>query len=111
MTSRTGAVSRRKNLRTQGGPGRWTEAGGRIFSGRMIALKNDPVWLRISDFGHPHPPFAFGSGMDMVDISRIDAVRLELTGWRYEIEVAPCPICDDVSNSDTGNNDEVTTTT
>ena len=87
-------------------PGRWTAAGGKIFSGRMIALKNDPVWLKISDFGHPHPPFAFGSGMDMVDVSRVDAVSLELTGWRYEIEVAPCPICDNSSNPGDGNGND-----
>ena len=72
---------------------RWVESGGQMHRGRMIALKNDPVWLRISDFGHPHPPFAFKSGMDMTDISRIKAVELKLTGWRSEIQVAPCPIC------------------
>jgi hypothetical protein len=73
---------------------RWVESGGRIHGGRMIALKDDPVWLKVSDFGHPHPPFAFGSGMDMVDVSRVEAVELGLTGWRSEINVSPCPICD-----------------
>ena len=74
---------------------RWVESGGKIHGGRMIALKNDPVWLKISDFGHPHPPFAFGSGMDMIDISRVEAVEFGLTNWRSEIKVSPCPICDD----------------
>src|ERR1039457_231897 len=37
---------------------RWVESGGQIHGGRMIALKNDPVWLNLSDFGPPHPPFA-----------------------------------------------------
>jgi len=78
---------------------RWIESGGQLRRGRMIALKNDPVWLNISDFGHPHPPFAFGSGMDVVDVSRVDAVELQLTGWRSEIQVAPCPICDGDTNS------------
>jgi hypothetical protein len=73
---------------------RWIECGGPKCSGRMIALKNNPVWLRISDFGHPHPPFAFGSGMDVIDISRVEAVELALTGWRDDIQVPPCPICD-----------------
>ena len=82
---------------------RWVESGGKIHGGRMIALKNDPVWLKISAFGHPHPPFAFGSGMDMVDVSRVEAVELGLTSWRSEILVSPCPICDDGSNS--GNSD------
>jgi hypothetical protein len=73
---------------------RWAESGGHLYHGRMIALKNDPVWLNISDFGHPHPPFAFGSGMDVVDVSRVEAVELKLIGWRSDIQVAPCPICD-----------------
>jgi hypothetical protein len=72
---------------------RWAEFGGQMHHRRMIALKNDPVWLRISDFGHSHPPFAFGSGMDVTDISRVEAVELGLTGWRSEIQVPPCPIC------------------
>jgi hypothetical protein len=82
--------------------GRWTAAGAKLFGDRMIALKNDPVWLKISDFGHPHPPFAFGSGMDMVDVSRVEAVELGLTNWRTEIEVSPCPICDAQPNSGDG---------
>jgi hypothetical protein len=76
---------------------RWVESGGQLRGGRMIALKDDPVWLKISDLGHPHPPFAFGSGMDMVDVSRVEAVDLGLIGWRNEVEVSPCPICDDGS--------------
>ena len=73
---------------------RWIECGGPKCNGRLIALKNHPVWLRLSDFGHPHPPFAFGSGMDVIDISRVEAVELALTGWRDDIQVPPCPICD-----------------
>ena len=73
---------------------RWVESGGQLHNDRMIALKNDPVWLKISDLGHPHPPFAFGSGMDMIDVSRVEAVELQLIGWRSEIQVPPCPICD-----------------
>jgi hypothetical protein len=87
--------------------GRWVESGGQLYSGRMIALKNDPVWLKISDFGHPHPPFAFGSGMDMVDVSRVEAVELGLIGWRAEIKVPPCPICDEGSNSGNGDGSPV----
>ena len=81
---------------------RWVESGGQLRGDRMIALKNDPVWLKLSDFGHPHPPFAFVSGMDMVDVSRVEAVELGLTGWRSEINVSPCPICDEGSNSGNG---------
>jgi hypothetical protein len=83
---------------------RWVESGGQIRRDRMIALKNDPLWLKISDFGHPHPPFAFGSGMDMVDVSRVEAVELGLTSWRDEIEVSPCPICDSGNGDGTPSN-------
>ena len=81
---------------------RWVESGGQLRGDRMIALKNDPVWLNLSDFGHPHPPFTFGSGMDMVDVSRVEAVELGLIGWRSEVVVSPCPICDEGSNSGNG---------
>ena len=73
---------------------RWTESGGKKQGNRMLALKSDPVWLRISDFGHRHPPFAFESGMDVRDVSRVEAVEMALTGWRDEIQTVPCPICD-----------------
>lgn len=57
---------------------RWSDAGGRFFGGRMIALKNDPIWTRISRFGLPYPPFDFNSGMDVQDIDRTEAVALGL---------------------------------
>lgn len=57
---------------------RWTEAGGQFFAGRMVALKNDPIWRAISRFGLPYPPFDFGSGMDVRDIDRDEAEALGL---------------------------------
>ena len=57
-------------------PARWQEAGGRFFDGRMIALKNDPVWTKLSRFGRPWPPFDFGSGMGLEDIDRDQAEAL-----------------------------------
>lgn len=59
-------------------PARWAEAGGQFFGGRMIALKNDPIWTKISRFGTPYPPFDFNSGMDVEDIDREEAVALGL---------------------------------
>jgi hypothetical protein len=53
---------------------RWAEAGGQLYGGRMIALKNDPIWARISRFEKPWPPFDFGSGMGVEDVSREEAV-------------------------------------
>lgn len=55
---------------------RWQEAGGQFFDGRMIALKDDPIWIEISAFGTPYPPFDFNSGMDVRDISRSEAIDL-----------------------------------
>jgi hypothetical protein len=55
---------------------RWRAAGGELYGGRMIARKNAPVWYAISRFGTPWPPFDFGSGMDVADISRDDAEAL-----------------------------------
>ena len=57
---------------------RWTGAGGRLFGGRMIALKGDPVWTAISRFGTPWPPFDYNSGMDVRDVDRQEAEALGL---------------------------------
>jgi len=58
----------------------WERAGGRIYQGRMIALKNDPVWVNISRFGLPYPPFDFNSGMGVRDITRREALALGVDG-------------------------------
>jgi len=55
---------------------RWSAAGGGFYGGRMIALKTDPVWSAISRFGTPYPPFDFGSGMGVEDVSREEAEAL-----------------------------------
>lgn len=56
---------------------RWREAGGRFFDGeRMIALKTDPIWTRISRFGNPYPPFDYNSGMDIFSVGRRECMRL-----------------------------------
>lgn len=66
-------------------PARWQASGGTLYApdGKMIALKNDPVWLEIADrarwgdgLGNPWPPFAFNSGMWTRDTSREDAISL-----------------------------------
>lgn len=55
---------------------RWIAAGGQLYQGRMIALKEDPVWTKISRFGTPYPPFDFNSGMGVEDVSYEEAVEL-----------------------------------
>ena len=58
---------------------RWEAAGGRLVDGRMVALKNDPIWVDISDFDVPWPPFAWGSrGTRLRDIGRSQAIELGL---------------------------------
>jgi hypothetical protein len=57
---------------------RWERAGGELYDGRMIALKTDPVWAKLSRFGTPWPPFDYGSGMGLIDISRKEAEELGL---------------------------------
>ena len=60
---------------------RWHAAGGRFSDGgRMIALKGDPIWTKISRFGTPWPPFDFNSGMGVEDIDRDEAISLGLIG-------------------------------
>ncbi len=54
----------------------WRKHGGKLFNNRMIALKGDPIWVKISRFGVPYPPFDFGSGMGVEDVSREDAIAL-----------------------------------
>jgi hypothetical protein len=57
-------------------PERWATAGGQTHGGRMIARKDSPVWTALSRFGHPWPPFDFGSGMGVADVARAEAEAL-----------------------------------
>jgi len=64
-------------------PARWAAAGGTFYpgdsdypEGRMIALKDDPIWEAISAFGLPYAPFDFNSGMDLEDVDRDECERL-----------------------------------
>lgn len=64
-------------------PARWEDAGGTFYpgpsdypAGRMIALKNDPIWVEISAFDLPYAPFDYNSGMDLQDIDREEAEAL-----------------------------------
>lgn len=55
---------------------RWLSAGGTLYGGRMVALKDAAVWESISRFGRPWPPFDFNSGMGVRDIDRDEAEHL-----------------------------------
>lgn len=70
---------------------RWNAANGPRFpaaGNRMVALKTDPVWEGISRFGTPWPPFDFGSGMGLRDLSRADAVALGIIDRTSRLEPA-----------------------
>lgn len=56
---------------------RWQLAGGPEGTG-MVALKTDPVWVNLSRFRNPYPPFDYNSGMDVEDVSRREAMALGL---------------------------------
>ena len=57
----------------------WRDVGGQFYGGgRMIALKNDQIWTRVSAFGLPYPPFDFNSGMDVADVTRDEAIDFGL---------------------------------
>ena len=68
---------------------RWKGAGGKLYQGRMIALKGAPVWTKISRFGVPWPPFDFGSGMGVRGVFVEEAVEL---GVMKESDPPPKPV-------------------
>lgn len=56
-------------------------------TGRMVARKDSPVWQALGDgaggydsdaLHNPYPPFAFQSGMDVMDVSRAEAMEMGL---------------------------------
>lgn len=47
-------------------------------TGLMIAAKGDPIWLEISDFNQPWPPFKFNSGMGVEDVDYQEAVEQDV---------------------------------
>lgn len=54
---------------------------------RMVARKDSPIWLAISDFGQPYPPFKFNSGMDIMDVDRAEAVELGVIDEDSQVQV------------------------
>jgi hypothetical protein len=69
---------------------RWADAfssvGGRgALADRMVALKTSPIWTKVSIFGTPWPPFAWGSGMGLEDVDRDEAESLGLISPRQQV--------------------------
>lgn len=44
--------------------------------GRLVAIVGHPIWKELSRFGNEYPPFDYGSGMGLRDVSRREAMRL-----------------------------------
>ncbi len=74
-------------------------------SGRMVALKNDPIWTRISRFKQPWPPFDFNSGMGVDGVLREEAEKLGLLGQHDKVEPAEVPFNDGLQASTAGMDD------
>lgn len=77
---------------------RWAAAGLACnFEGALkdclIALKTSPIWQHLGNgtggyrdtLGNPYPPFAFGSGMDWVEVDRDECIALGLVKEGEEI--------------------------
>jgi len=67
-----------------------------FYAGRMIALKNHPIWSRLGDpglfadgLGNQFPPFAFNSGMWVEDVSLAEAMSL---GVLAASDALPAPV-------------------
>lgn len=87
-------------------PTRWEEAGGIFYpgdsdyeEGRMIALKDDPIWTEISAFDLPFAPFDYNSGMDLRDIDRDEAEALGVMDEGDKVEPQPVDFNDGVQAS------------
>ena len=59
---------------------RWRDYKGQpgVNAKEMAALVTSPVWVQLSRFGAPYPPYDFGSGMGDLAVRRDEAQRLGL---------------------------------
>lgn len=75
----------------------WSECGGRLYDDQMIALRNDPVWLEMSEFGLPFAPFTkaghvwtrlvsrqLATSLGLIDRSTIIRLSLDVS-WNEEL--------------------------
>jgi len=46
--------------------------------GDKVALKSSPIWVKISRFGHPYPPFDYNSGMGVENVSIDECLKIGL---------------------------------
>lgn len=65
-------------------------------SGRKVALKNHPIWVKLSRFGTPYEPFDYNSGMGVEDVARAEAMDLDLLGRDTQIFPQERPFNEDL---------------
>ena len=77
---------------------RWLEAlaacgvqEGASGAGEMVALVNHPIWIALSAFGTPYPPFDFNSGMGIEPVDREEAEALGIVPAGPDEGEAPTP--------------------
>jgi hypothetical protein len=67
---------------------KWTSVGGRLFEGRPIALKNDPIWRKISYRHEGDAPYDEAGAIDARDIGRREAQALGLITADQDLDLA-----------------------
>lgn len=59
--------------------------------GGMVALKTSPIWLAISAFGNPYPPFDYNSGMGIRDVAKSKCREIGLLGENEQPKLPETP--------------------
>ena len=83
-------------------PAIWSANGGKFYGdaphpdfpdapGRMLALATDPIWVRISEFGTPWPPFRWGSGVGLRNVRRREAEKFGLLDAKTKVKPLDTP--------------------
>ena len=77
---------------------RWTNAAKAVgFEGvfrdtsKKIALKTSPIWVRLSRFRNPFPPFDFNSGMGVRDVRKSVCREIGLLGPNEQPKIPDVP--------------------
>jgi len=55
-------------------------------TGRLVALKTSDIWVALSRFGVPWPPFDYGSQRRLRNVDRAEAIELKLLTADQEME-------------------------
>lgn len=55
----------------------------------MVALKSSPIWVQLSRFGHPYPPFDFNSGMGTENVSIDECVKMGIVKEGEKLKPVP----------------------